>query len=43
VSERVIDALELVNVYKKEKKRIARAAGQLEILQAKDEEAATVV
>jgi hypothetical protein len=43
VPERVIDALELVNVYKKKKKGIAGAAGQLKILQAKDEEATAVV
>ena len=41
--ERVVHVLELVNVCKKKKKGIASADGQLQILQAKDEEAAAVV
>jgi hypothetical protein len=43
VPERVVDALELINIRKKKKQRMAGTAGQFKILQTKNEEAAAVV
>jgi hypothetical protein len=43
MSERVVDALELVNVRKKKKEGIACAVGQLRILQTQKEKTAAVV